>query len=194
MAGVKRTVLEAVVLAVLGAALGLGSNAVRGSGRIELAKPYFAKEVADRPAERNVDELPNRADPRQGAKSSGGHPKHEYQVASFEDVAEIIADPNTECGLNVFIDARRAAEYCEGHIPGAIRCFPFTLHECLDEVMERTAGAERVISYCNGHDCEDSIFMCRELIEAGVPYENVYLYEGGWKEWTSKGQPIEKGP
>ena len=54
-------------------------------------------------------------------------------------------------------------------------------------------GALKVIVYCGGGDCEDSVFMCRELLEADVPYDAIHLYVGGWEEWTAKGMPVEEG-
>jgi 3-mercaptopyruvate sulfurtransferase SseA len=91
------------------------------------------------------------------------------------------------------VDARDDEHFAEGRIPGAIQCFPYEVQRCLDKVMAAAAGAEKVVVYCGGGDCEDSIFMCRELIDAGVPEEAVYLFEGGWKEWSASSLPMETG-
>ena len=65
--------------------------------------------------------------------------------------------------------------------------------EYIDYILESIEGAERVITFCNGGDCEDSIFMCGDLIEWDVPYDKVYLYPGGYQEWKRNGMPIEIG-
>ena len=194
MAGVKKTVVEAIVLGILGLALGFGANTVRGSGAIKPTKNYFATGVSvDSPA-RNPALPVAPTDGRPTVKSTGQHRKHDYQTMSFDEVTEVFADRDTELGLNLFVDARRAEDYREGHIPGAIHCFPFKIQDCIEEIIERGAAAERIIAYCAGYNCEDSIFLCREMIEAGILYEQVYLYEGGLTQWTTKDQPIEKGP
>lgn len=117
------------------------------------------------------------------------HLQHEYQSIAFDEVVAVFNDPRTRQGMNLFVDARNDDHFKEGHIPGAVQCFPFELHRFIDEVLERANGVDKVIVYCNGGECEDSIFACRDLIAAGIPYESVYLYEGGWKEWASRDMP-----
>lgn len=123
---------------------------------------------------------------------AGKHLKHEYQSISFNEVVAVFNDPLTRQGMNLFVDARNDDNFNEGHIPGAVQCFPFEMHLHIDEVLARANGVDKIIVYCNGGDCEDSIFTCRDLIAAGIPSESVYLYEGGWKEWAAKDMPVEK--
>jgi rhodanese-related sulfurtransferase len=125
--------------------------------------------------------------------SAKDHPDHPYQVLGFDQVVEIFRAPETAIGGNVFVDARDEDVYAEGHIPGAIRADHYRLQECIDTLLEYAQSAERIIAYCNGGDCEDSIFLCTDLIEFEVPYERIYLYPGGWEEWQKKGMPVEKG-
>jgi len=119
------------------------------------------------------------------------HPKHDYQAIEFDEVAAIFNDPATRQGLNLFVDARDDDPFAEGRIPGAVQCYPYEMQRFLDTVLQRAGGVEKVIVYCNGGECEDSIFTCRELIEAGVAYDAVYLFEGGWEEWTVNNMPVE---
>jgi rhodanese-related sulfurtransferase len=111
----------------------------------------------------------------------------------MDEVQSVFEDPQTAQGLNIFVDARDDEHFAEGHIPGALQCFPYEAKRCLDRVKAAADGADKVIVYCEGGDCEDSIFMCRELTEAGVPTEAVFLFEGGWKEWSARGLPTEGG-
>lgn len=203
MTVIKRTVGEVLLVVALGCTLGFAANTVRGSGSIRWSKNYFATDVV------NPDEAKSASpdvDHDQGAKGNeaeivvepkgsgaGGKLQHNYQTVSLDDVVAILDDPATEDGLNVFIDARTADVFAEGHIPGAFQCFPFEIEKCIDQVLEHAEPADKVVVYCNGGDCEDSIFMCRELIAAGLARSQVYLYAGGWKEWEDSGQPIEKG-
>jgi 3-mercaptopyruvate sulfurtransferase SseA len=73
-----------------------------------------------------------------------------------------------------------------------VQCDPYEQERYLPEVLGRTGGAEKVIVYCGGGDCQDSIFMCRDLIMQGVSFDSVYLFEGGWKEWEANQMPVEK--
>ncbi|GAG48591.1 unnamed protein product, partial [marine sediment metagenome] len=82
--------------------------------------------------------------------------------------------------------------YAEGHIPGAVRCDPYEVEAYIDDVIGVTVAADKVIVYCEGGECEDSIFMCRELLEAGLGFESIYVYTGGWDEWVKQGQPVQE--
>jgi len=132
-------------------------------------------------------------------KGGGGHLEHDYQTISFEDLAEILDNPMTQAGLNVIVDARSVQAFEDGHIPGALHCNPYAVADSIDRhvggqtMLDAVTAAEKVVVYCGGGDCEDSIFMSRELLELGVSYAAIYLYEGGWKEWSAQGGTIEKG-
>lgn len=133
------------------------------------------------------------------ASSGGGHLEHPYQTMTFDEVQALLEDPLTQAGLNVLVDARNEQSFAEGHIPGAMLCNPYQVANYLDQVvggqtfLDRVLAAEKVIVYCGGGDCADSIFMGRELLALDVPFSSVYLYEGGWKDWTARGGTVEKG-
>ncbi len=203
----SRTSFELLVLGLLGVGLGFGANAVRETGSIKLTKNYFDKGT---PRPRAKPEgiaastegtsavatagasLPS--PPASSAPSlkngAAKHLQHDYQEITFDDVVGVLNDPQTAQGLNVFVDARKADLFHEGHIPGAIHCDPYEPQRSIETVLARANGVEKVIVYCGGGDCEDSIFLCRDLVEGGVPNETVYLYPGGWSEWTAKKMPV----
>lgn len=152
-------------------------------------------------ADNNAGAAAHPESPSESAKQATGNAnstgkkslEHDYQTITVDEAHEVLDDPGTPQGLNIFVDARDDENFAEGHIPGAIQCFPYESHRCLDRVKTAADGAEKVIVYCGGGDCEDSIFMARELVEAGVPYEAIYLFEGGWKEWSARGLHTETG-
>ena len=117
--------------------------------------------------------------------------QHSYQEIDYDEVLAVVNDPMTAAGLNVLVDARDDDHYSEGRIAGALQCFPHEVDRYVDRIRDAVLNAEKVIVYCSGGDCEDSIFMCRELLNMSVPYENVFLYPGGWKEWVARGGPTE---
>ncbi len=202
-----KTAIELLVLGLLGIGLGFSANAVRDTGSIKLTKNYFDK-GSPRPTAKSEgiaastegasavaaagDSLPSA--PATSVPSpktvAAKHLQHDYQEITFDDLVGVLNDPQTAQGLNVFVDARKADLFHEGHIPGAIHCDPYEPQGSIETVLARANGVEKVIVYCGGGDCEDSIFMCRDLVEGGVPNEAVYLYPGGWSEWTAKKMPV----
>lgn len=221
MQPIRQTVFDVVLLSFLSVALGFGINAVRGSKRLNPTKNYFAKS-AQPPAPsqgevRAAAELPPLpklsaakeppdSDSAQASRTAAISPSakigveakkkkldHNYQEIQFEELARVFRDPGTAQGLNLFVDARKEDLYEEGHIPQALHCDHYQVGEHLDEVVARSNGVERVIVYCGGGDCEDSIFLCKDLVEAGVPQDLLYLYPGGWKEWSEKNMPVQTG-
>jgi rhodanese-related sulfurtransferase len=213
----KRAITDVLLLGVLSLGLGFGMNSVRGSKHIDPTKKYFeksarksakadapetAKPVAPPAPQPLTPTTPARAEPATSVPpkpATGEAPKppkkleHPYQEIELDEVAKVFKDPGTKQGLNIFVDARKEDLYVEGHIPGAMHCDPYDAAAHVDAVLARTNGVERVIVYCGGGDCEDSIFLCRELIDAGVPEDSVFLFPGGWKEWNAKQLPVETG-
>ena len=111
----------------------------------------------------------------------------------YDEVVAIFNEENTQLGVNVFIDARADTAFEEGHIPGAVQCDHYQLEDYMEAVLDVVYDAEKIIVYCNGGECEDSIFVCADLIDFDVSYDSIYLFAGGWKEWSGNGMPIAKG-
>ncbi len=126
-------------------------------------------------------------------KTESEHPKHSFQEIDYAGVFRLLDDPDTESGLNVFVDARNDHSFEEGHIPGAVQCDHYNIDQYWDAVEPVVMGAMKVIVYCGGGDCIDSILMCQDLTNNGVPKEAIFLYAGGWKEWSENGGPVETG-
>lgn len=211
MRTVGRTLVEACGLLALAFLLGFSANGLRESGRIRPGKNYFDRGMSleltpkSAPAaipafaatERTTapaSEVAQRHDGGRASVSSGKKLEHPFQEVTFEEVREIFEDPATLDGLNVFLDARAESTFEAGHIPRAIPCNPYEIENYVDRVLSSIGNADRIIVYCGGGDCEDSIFLCRELIGYDVPYNKLYLYEGGWKEWNQQNMPTRSGP
>lgn len=210
MGVVRRTVVEALILGVLAVGVALTANAVRASASsVKLTRNYFDKGLTRvRPAKntQHIGSSINReskgTDERSTAKASGEviavepqgdeHLEHPYQEVSIADVVTLFNDPSTQFGLNLFVDARSDHAYEEGHIPGAIQADHYRLVDYIDALLDCAEAAEKIIVYCNGGDCEDSIFLCGDLLDFEVPYEKIYIFPGGWKEWTKNNMPVAK--
>lgn len=211
MQSFKRAILDLGLLGILSIAIGFGVNAVRERGAIKPTKNYFEKtsQTRLRPKGEASSATPNPPLPKQNKVANlpidvpkppvvaqaelATHLQHDYQEINFGELVKVFQNPATAQGLNLFVDARKPDLYEEGHIPGAVQCDPYEPNDALEDVVARASGVERVIVYCGGGDCEDSIFMCRELVKAGLPYDSIFLYPGGWKEWSANQMPAQAG-
>jgi rhodanese-related sulfurtransferase len=194
------TIAQMVSLAVIALALGLGVNTVRGKNQVHLARDYKPKPApitttgtrgGNSPASAASDPSPSTG---QKPPDAAPDPAAEFQLVTLDEVRALQADPKTTNGSYVFVDARKDDAYEAGHIPGAIQCDYWRLDTYLETVLPRVLGAEKVIVYCNGKQCEDSLELCRTFTQtAQVPWGSVYLFKGGWEAWSAAKLPVETG-
>lgn len=177
MRAARLTLIETLIVLAVGVGLGLGINAVRGEDSINLNRDY-------RPAPQTQPRKPDGPTPR---------PKHPYRELGFDETLAIWEDPNREYGLYVFVDARNDKEFEAGHVPGAYQCDFYRIENYIEDAFAAASGAEKVVVYCIGGDCEDSIGVCNVLHDYGIPTENLLLYRGGWEEWNQKQMPVATG-
>ncbi|UCF33135.1 MAG: rhodanese-like domain-containing protein [Phycisphaerales bacterium] len=216
---IRKTILEAILILVVGTAVGFTANAARAKrNSIRFDKDYFKISVVVPPAEQMSPNLKEdqdatgsepAAEPGAGQgdqpesapgdghekedSEAGTHADHPFQKITLEEVASIFCDPSTEQGVNIFLDARSDALFEEGHIPGAIQCDRYRFEEYIDTVVPACQTAEKIIVYCHGGDCEDSILLCCDLMDADVPYDRLCVFAGGWTEWKDNQMPVEEG-
>jgi rhodanese-related sulfurtransferase len=218
---IKSTLYEVLILGVLGIVIGTSANLVRAKNAITIGRNYFDRGVdrnldkapaetptvvkAESPprgdASRSIDDALTAASVDKTPPSKTASPPdeeekhldHPYQEIQFDQVKAIFEGTDPTTGAYVFVDARNDHLYAEGHIPGAVQCDHYRLNDYIDDVLPLAQQVEKVIVYCNGGDCEDSIFMCGDLIDSGIPFERMYLYPGGWKQWIKQQMPVIKG-
>lgn len=91
----------------------------------------------------------------------------------------------------LWVDARDAELYGEGHIEGAVLCYLYEKNTYLPEleatIAERQPNA--LVIYCKGADCTDSHVLAQDLFNMG--HSNIFVYTGGFNEWYQAGHPIE---
>jgi|GEM_PF-1115664 len=85
----------------------------------------------------------------------------------------------------ILIDARSPEDYNKEHIANAINIFAF--EEDLNKYFESLtrvplSNDKIIIVYCEGGTCDASHKVAGDLIKLG--YRNVFVYAGGWEEWT----------
>jgi rhodanese-related sulfurtransferase len=192
----KRILVEGLVVAVAGAALAFLANAVSPPG-LSLTTDYFKRSAnapvtALGPAGSHTNADPAKVASPAEVLAARLH-KEGLQVADRNKAAELFHDPRCKLGLVVFVDARNDEEYAKGHVPGAWQFDRYHAEKFLPTVMPVCFTAEVVLVYCNGGECEDSEFTAMLLRDAGIPKEKLFVYPGGWADWSSHRMPVEVG-
>ena len=80
----------------------------------------------------------------------------------------------------LWVDARSALAFGEGHVPGAVHLDPEDWESGLSIVLTHRDPGTVLIVYCGGAGCEESRAMAEDLREALVETP-VYWVDGGWK-------------
>lgn len=187
---------EGALVAVIGAALALAANAL-SPHPLELTKDYFP---GDKVASRSPAVATNATNAAAIITNSplellsARLRANGLQLADSNQVARCFRDPRREQDGVIFIDARDEEHYVAGHIPGAFHFDRFRPQDYLPNVVQVCQTAEQMVFYCNGGECDDSehaAIMLRDSL--GIPKEKVFIYGGGFTEWTSNGLPYELG-
>ena len=194
----RATVLEALIVVLLGLAFALAANALSPRG-LKLARNYFpgaTRPLAPTFVATNTPRIatgthaplpPSLGDITARLRAKG------LQTVASNQVLQLFRDPRYEQELVVFIDARNDQEYQEGHIPGAYQLDHYRVENYLGTVLPVCQTAEEIVVYCLGGDCEDSEFAALTLSQAGIPKTKLFVYGGGFTEWKTHGLPIEVG-
>jgi rhodanese-related sulfurtransferase len=193
---VKKALHEGALVAVIGAALAFAANALSPRG-LELSRNYFpASKVALQTSVAGTNVAAGAAAPTNSTlelvaarlRADG------LQLADSNQVVQFFRDPRREQDGIVFIDARDEDHYRAGHIPGAYHFDRFHPENYLTNVVPVCLAAQDIVFYCNGGECDDSehaAIMLRDSL--GLPKEKVFVYGGGFTEWTNDGLPFELG-
>jgi rhodanese-related sulfurtransferase len=198
MRDTKAILIEALMVAAFGLVFSLAANALSPRG-LRLARNYFPggeKPVLGVANGTNSITSPvvtngSWADPSTAVLRR--LQEHGLQSVSSKEVAQLFRDPGYAQGLVAFVDARDERNYQSGHIPGAWQFDHYRAEQYLPSVMAVCLGAQKVVVYCSGGNCEDSEFAAVMLRDAGVPAESLFVYPGGISEWTTNGLPLEVG-
>ena len=193
----KKVLLEGLVVAVIGAALSFAANEISPLG-LKLSRNYFPGNA------RGSSPLTASGNLSQGsAGASAGAPSSVELLAArlkeqglglvdSNQVVQLLKDPRAEQDLIVFVDARNDDHYQSGHIPGAYQFDHYHPEKYLTAIMPACQRAQQIVVYCAGGECEDSESAAIFLAQAGIPKERLFVYGGGWTEWTNA-MPYEVG-
>lgn len=153
-----KEVIHALLIVVLAAAVGLIHNALSADGL-----PLFSRTPRVAPIE---------------------------QAAAMEIRTTTLTEAKAlfDRGEAIFIDARPAEAYAEGHIVGAVSLPYDTFEECYPEVADQLPVDLLLITYCDGTTCAKSAELALLLNQIG--YSHLSVFFGGWTEWKNAGYPV----
>jgi rhodanese-related sulfurtransferase len=190
---VKRVLLEALLVAGVGAIVAFGANALSPRG-LKLTKDYFHGETL--PIARAQT---NRTSVVASGTNAAPDPviarlkEKGLQVLNGEQAMGLFRDPLYQQGAIIFIDARNDEHYQGGHIPGAYQFDNYHPENYMGTVFPLCQSAQKIVIYCNGGNCEDSQFAALTLRDAQIPNEKLFVFAGGITEWTNRGYAVELG-
>lgn len=188
----RGVLVEAAVVVVAGLLLGLLLNAISPRG-LKLERNYFPKPpkfatatATNQPAATGSTPTPTNAALAR-LRERGLQPlDHLAAVARFHESQR---NPTTV----IFVDVRNDALYQAGHIPSAHQLDYYRPEAYLPAVLAACVTAQQIVVYCTGGDCEDSELAANLLMQTGVPRERIFVYLGGFTEWSANGLPLEMG-
>ena len=123
--------------------------------------------------------------PGAGRGAGSGGPAVHFSEVDADFVQAIGAGSGT-----LLLDARAAAAYRLGHIPGAVSLPLAEFAMVFPRLAGRLREARMLVAYCSGPNCNDSRDLALRLWERGL--KNLLLYKGGMEDWNGKGHVLER--
>jgi rhodanese-related sulfurtransferase len=188
-AAAKKVFVEALFVAVAGAAFAFAANQISPHG-LALTRNYF-------PAKSN--HVTTAATNTTSAALSPAQllaaqiKENGLQSVDVGQATNLFHDPRYKPDGIVFIDARDESHYQEGHIPGAYEFDPYHPDKYFAAILPICQAAEQIVVYCNGGDCDDSQTAAILFRNVGIANQKLFIYEGGITEWTNNNLPVETG-
>jgi rhodanese-related sulfurtransferase len=187
---VKSVFLEALLVATIGGTIAFAANSLSPAG-LKLTRNYFPPLT---PGPTNaVLQVVGTNQPANAAALLTRVQQLGFSLLNHEEVVELHRSPEFQQNLLLFVDARDSEHYQRGHIPGAVQFDYYRPEQHLAEVLPLCQLANRIVVYCEGGDCEDSLLAAVFLRDAQVPAQKLAIYEGGYSCWQTNGMPIELG-
>jgi rhodanese-related sulfurtransferase len=117
-------------------------------------------------------------------------PKPSSAAPDFNEVdADFVRQAHDAPGT-LLLDARAAAAYVLGHVPGALSLPLGEFTELFPALEPRLRQARLLVVYCSDRNCSDSPELAGLLWASGL--KNLLLYRGGMEDWSTKGHAIER--
>ncbi len=105
-----------------------------------------------------------------------------FETASKEQVLKSVESENT-----IIVNVLAEEAYREKHIKGSVS---IPLSDLTGGEYQKLDRTKKIITYCAGYKCNASREAAAFLKDNGF---SASAYEGGMKEWTESGLPVEEG-
>ena len=125
-------------------------------------------------------------------KENESENKKKVEVAAFTEPKAIKLDQAYilyNKGIT-FIDARDTSDFIAGHIKNSIN-IPFDDFDNYKQRLDQLSKENPLVVYCAGTECDLSILLGNLLFNE-MGYKKVYVFFGGWLDWTKAKYPVEK--
>ncbi len=171
---VGRILLEAMLVAVVGAVFAFAANRISPRG-LSLARNYFPTGTNDAMRTSAGANPPEAAAGTNSTALSSPPPlagqmrPKELQLLDGHQAVQLFHDSHLKSGTIAFIDARDEEHYQAGHIPGAYEFDPYHPEKYFPAVLPVCRAAEQIVVYCHGGDCDDSQTAALLLRDVGIP-------------------------
>ena len=120
--------------------------------------------------------------PRAPAWTAAEARQREQQQREQDPLAVDLAAVRSWGDQVIWIDARSAEEFAQGHIPGAIRLNESQWAALEPAVVERWTPDVKLVVYCSSTGCNASKAIARQLRQQ-MQWDNVYWLAGGYEAW-----------
>jgi rhodanese-related sulfurtransferase len=119
-------------------------------------------------------------------------PSGEYSPEPFPRVIEFdSARAQFDSEAALFVDARSAEAFEQGHIQGAVSLPTQDFEVRIESFIARIDPTTTIITYCDGPHCNLSVQLAEQLAFAG--FERVFHLPDGWGQWQAQRQPTATG-
>ncbi len=104
-------------------------------------------------------------------------PTNTELTVTYEQMKKIINNPDF-----IIIDARSPEMFAKSKIGKAINIFPYDEEAVFMPKILELPTDKRIVVYCDGGNCDSSHKLAEAIKSFG--YNNVFIYTGGWDDWT----------
>lgn len=165
-----RFVKQTLLLGVIGSAVGFALNATSSHG-VSLTTPVYPTSASATVCADPEGTLP---------------PPREHTMIALEEAL-------TACDACTagFVDARGAAAFAHGHVPGAIHLPPGGCGDAETDVLAPLRAFDTLIVYDDDARLRLARGVADRLVAAG--FDNVRVLEGSWAAWESARGPAQAG-
>jgi len=97
-----------------------------------------------------------------------------------------------ESGRWIFVDARKASEYAQGRVEGAVSLPLEGFDARYVEVARLLPREADLVVYCRGAGCSESRQVADRLQQFGYARSRLRIFRDGFSAWKARGWPQEK--